>query len=262
MRAPRVYVAPVLISIFILLSVGYAQTGNARPGPEAINRQSSNPMPSNSGAPGTLPNSTNNPGQPAPGKISNGPSPVQKRATPANAPASVQNSPLATAAPQSQAAIPQHVLFQFLFDNISALDQAADSDDKAGNHQGAALWRTHDQRGAGLNDAEGQILQEIALDCLRQLKEKDEKIRVLAERDRAQMPPGTVIPASPEMIQTFEERKKVVSDHIERLREALGDASFNKLDTYVHSSFHAEVIAPKSATPSTAIIEKNQKESK
>lgn len=262
MRASQVYAASVLITIFTLLAAGYAQTNNPRTGQEATNSEDANPKPSNSGAPGTLPNSANNPQQPAPGKITNGPSPVQQRATPANAPAGIQNSPLATAAPQSQAAIPQNVLFEFLFDNISALNQAADTDDKAGNHQGAALWRTHDQRGAGLNDAEGQILQETALDCLRQLKEKDAKIRALAERDRAQTPPGIMIPASPEMIQTFEDRKKVVNDHIERLREALGDASFNKLDTYVHSSFHAEVIAPKSASPSTTIIEKNQKESK
>jgi hypothetical protein len=261
MRSPQVYIASVLI-IITLLAAGYTQSSNARTGPEAINSQDVNPKPSNSGARGTLPNSTNNPGQPAPRKTSNGPSPVQQRATPANAPASVQNSPLAAATPQSQTAIPQSVLFEFLFDNISALNQAADSDDKAGNHQGAALWRTHDQRGAGLNDAEGQILQEIALDCLRQLKEKDAKIQALAERDRAQSPPGTIIPASPEMIQTFEDRKKAVNDHIEMLRESLGDASFNKLDTYVHSSFHAEVITPKPATPSTIIIEKNQKESK
>ena len=36
-------------------------------------------------------------------------------------------------------------------------------------------------------------------------------------------------------------RKKIMSDHIERLREALGDTSFNKLDTYVRSWIHAQV---------------------
>jgi hypothetical protein len=49
----------------------------------------------------------------------------------------------------------------------------------------------------------------------------------------------------------FENRKKIISDHIERLREALGDASFDKLDTYIHSTFHVEMIVPKSAPPST-----------
>jgi hypothetical protein len=153
-------------------------------------------------------------------------------------------------------------LFELFFNNMSVLNEVADKDDKAGDHIAAAAWRTHDQRAAGLNDAEGQILREITLDCIRILKENDAKIRALAERDRAQTPPGTIIPASPEMIQTFEDRKKVINDHIERLREALGDASFNKLDTYVHSSSHAEVIAPKPATPSTTITEKDPKKSR
>ena len=190
-----------------------------------------------------------------------GMSPTQ-RATPANPPAAGMNSPVVTAPLESQSGIPQSALFELFFNNMSVLNEVADKDDKAEDHIAAAAWRTHDQMAAGLNDAEGQILREITLDCVRILKENDAKIRALAERDRAQATPGTIIPASPEMIQTFEERKKAINDHIERLREALGDASFNKLDTYIHSSFHADVIAPKRATPSTIIIERTHKESK
>lgn len=264
MRAPKVYAVPVLVAICTLLAAGYAQTSNARTGPEAVNSQDASPTPSNSGAhpaPGTLPNSANNPGQAAPGGKIGRLSPSQ-RATPAIPAAADENSPLVTAPLESQSGIPQSALFELFFNNMSVLNQVADKDDKAGDHISAAAWRTHDQRAAGLNDAEGQIMREIVLDCIRILKENDAKIRALAERDRAQMPPGVASPASVEMIQAFEDRKKVVNDHIERLREALGDASFNKLDTYVHSSFHAEVIAPKPATPSTTIIEKNQKERK
>jgi hypothetical protein len=264
MRAPQVYVASVLITIFTLLAAGYTQTSNARTGPEAINGQDASPKPSSSGertAPVTLPNSANNPGQALPGKISNGPSPSQP-ATPANPPAAGVNSPVVTAPLESQSVIPQSALFELFFNNMSVLNDVADKDDKAGDHISAAAWRTHDQRAAGLNDAEGQILREITLDCIRMLKEKDAKIRALAKRDSAQMTPGVIKPASVEMIQTFEDRKKIMSDHIERLREALGDASFNKLDTYVHSSFHADVIAPKPPSPSTTIIEKSQKASR
>lgn len=251
MGSPQVYVASVLITICTVLTAGKAQTGNARTGPEAINSQDANPTPSNSGAhaaPGTLPNSANNPGQTVPGKISNGPSPA-RRATPANPPAAGANSSVVTAPLESHPGIPQSTLFELFFNNMSVLNEVADKEDKAGDHIAAAAWRTHDQTAAGLNDAEGQILREITLDCIRILKENDAKIRALAERDRAQMPPGVTIPASVEMIQTFEDRKKVINEHIERLREALGDASFNKLDTYVHSSFHAEVIAPKAGDP-------------
>jgi len=264
MLAPRVYILSVLVAIFTLLAAGYSQTSNPRTGPEAINSQGASPTPSNSGAhaaPGTLPNSANNPSQASPGQMPGRLSPAQP-ATPANPPAAGVNSPVVTAPLESPSGIPQSALFELFFNNMSVLNEVADKDDKAGDHIAAAAWRTHDQRAAGLNDAEGQILREITLDCIRMLKENDAKIQALAERDRAQMTPGVIRPASVEMIQAFEERKKVISDHIERLREALGDASFNKLDTYVHSSFHAEVIAPKPAPPSITTSEKSQKESR
>lgn len=264
MKAQRLYAVPMLLVAITLVSISYAQTERPRTGPEVNNSQDSSPKPSNSGAhaaTGTLPPATSNTGRVAPGTVSGGPSPARP-ATRANPPAAGVNSPAVTAPLEPQSGIPQSALFELFFNNMSVLNEVADKADKAGDHIAAAAWRTHDQRAAGLNDAEGQILRETALDCIRILKENDVKIRALAERDRAQIPPGTIIPASPEMIQTFEERKKAISDHIERLREALGDGSFNKLDTYVHSSFHADVIAPKPAAPSTIIIEKKQKESK
>ncbi len=262
MRVPQLYVVSVLITICTALAAGYAQTSNARTAPET-NSQDASPKPSNSGGPatGAVHGSANNPGQAAPGQKIGRVSPTQ-RATPAIPAAADQNSPLVTAPLESQSGIPQSALFELFFNNMSVLNQVADKDDKAGDHISAAAWRTHDQRAAGLNDAEGQILREITLDCLRALKEQDAKFQAAAEKFRAQLKPGAPIQIPPELVQMDEDRKKIMSDHIERLREALGDASFNKLDTYVHSSFHAEVIAPKPATPSTAIIEKNQKESK
>lgn len=263
MRVPTIYSALALAFVFTLLTSSYAQRNNPRIGPTVVNDQNADSRPSNSGgssATGAVHGSANNPSQAAPSK-STGPSPGMP-ATPANPPAAGVNSPLAAAPLESKSGIPQSALFEVFFNNMSVLNEVADKDDKAGDHITAAAWRTYDQTAAGLNDSEGQILREIALDCVRMLKENDAKIRALAERDRAQMTPGVTSPASVEMIQTFEDRKKIMSDHIERLREALGDAPFNKLDTYVYSSFHAEVIAPKAATPSTNITEKNQKESK
>jgi hypothetical protein len=193
--------------------------------------------------------------------MQNPPSPAAQRGTPVIPAAAGPNSSPASAAPESQPPIPQNVLFEFLFNNISALDQVADSDDKAGDHISAAAWRTHDQRGAGLNDAEGDILQEITLDCIRALKKQDAKIRAGGEKFRAQLKPGPPIQIPPELVQLSEDRKKIVSDHIEKLREALGDASFNKLDTYVHATFHAEMVVPKPASPSVTTTEKSKKES-
>src|SRR5215813_4635893 len=92
----------------------------------------------------------------------------------------------------------------------------------------AALWRTHDQRAAGLNDAEGEILQEIAHDCNCAVKELDAKMNALAEKFRAQIVPGATVTVSTDFYQMFEDRKTIVLDHVERLRVALGGTSFNK----------------------------------
>jgi hypothetical protein len=177
----------VLITICTLLAAGYAQTSNTQTQTEAINSKDSSPTPSTSGertATSAVPNSTNNPGQAQPGNQIGALSPVQP-ATPANPPAAVLNSPLVAASPESQAGIPQSALFELLFNNISVLNKVADNDDKAGDHISAASWRTHDQEAAGLNDAEGQILQEVVRDCLRALKEQDAKLQASAEKFRS-----------------------------------------------------------------------------
>lgn len=264
MRAPKLYIASSLIIICILLAGAYAQASKARTSPEVSDNQDASPKPSNPGertAPGGVHNSADNPAQTAPGKGLGATSPAQ-RATPAIPAAADQSSPLLTAPIQPPAEVLQNALFEFLFNNISDFDQIADSNDKAGKHAEAVLWRTHDQRGAGLNDAEGLILQETALDCLRALKEQDVKIQEAVEKDRAQRAPGVRGPTPVELIQLVENRKEIVSDHIESLREALGDASFNKLDTYVHSAFHAEVVVPKPPSPIITTTEKSPKENK
>src|SRR5262249_38299543 len=146
-----VYVLAILITN-CLLAGGYAQTSNAPTRPDTTNGQNASPKPSNSGesaAPDALPNSRNNPGNAMPMKAPDRMSPGAQRVTPVNPAVAGQNSP------QSQAPIPQNVLFEFFFRHIANLNETADNDDKAGNHIQAAAWRTHDQRAARLNDAEG-----------------------------------------------------------------------------------------------------------
>lgn len=264
MRAPKVYAVSILMTIGVLLATGYSQAGNAPRVPEATSSQNSRTQPANSGegaAPGAVHNTANNPGQGAPTTLQKGPSPGTP-ATPANAAAGDITSALATAPPESQAGVPQSALLEFLFHHISDLNEMADKDDKAGKHISATAWRTHDQRAVGLNDSEGQILQEVALDCARMLSVQDVKIRASAEKFRAQLKPGAPVQIPPELVQMVEDRNKIVSDHVERLREALGDASFNKLATYVHSSFHAEVIVPKPTNAPLSTTEKSPKDNK
>lgn len=239
MRAPKTYVVAVLIASFLLLAAGYAQTSNARTGPEANNSREANPTPSHAGgdtATGPLPDATNNL-RPA---WQTRPMPAGQKATSAT----TNKDSASTVVLESQAPIPQSVFFELFFRHIANLDEIADHDDKAGEHIWAARWRTHDQRGAGLNDAEGQILQETTMDCLRMLKEHDARFNAAAAKFRAELKPGAPIQIPPELVQMDEDRKKIISDHIERLREALGETSFNKLDSYVRSTFQPQVVKP------------------
>jgi hypothetical protein len=217
---------------FLIASVGYAQS--------AINSQDASAKPRRQGeqsATDRLPDSADNGRQAAPGGPQLAP---LHRATPANPDAANQNWNLTPPDAEFQTGIPQWVLFGFLFNNIAALNEIAESDEKAGKHISAAAWRTHDQRAAGLNDAEGEILQEVTQDCVRNLKEKDAQIKASADKARTDLDPAKPVPPPPELVQLVAERRAIVKDHIEKLREALGDSSFKKLDTYVHAMFHMQ----------------------
>jgi hypothetical protein len=48
-----------------------------------------------------------------------------------------------------------------------------------------------------------------------------------------------------------QDRTAIIQAHIEKLREALGESSFAKLDRYVRSAFHADVTTPTQEPSST-----------
>ena len=127
----------------------------------------------------------------------------------------------------------------------------AEQAENAGKHTEAAGWRTSHQRTAGLNDAEGEVLQEIAHDCNCAVNELDAKVSIEAEKFRAQIVPGATVTVPLELYQMSEDRKKIVVDHVEQLRVALGETSFKKLETYVLSMNPAPESKAKPGPPST-----------
>lgn len=156
----------------------------------------------------------------------------------------------------------RYTYFETFFYMIGAYNLWAEQAEKAGKHAEAAAWRTSEQRTAGLNDAEGEVLQEIAHDCNCAVNELDSKMSALAEKFRAQIVPGATVTLPAEFYQMFEDRKTIVIDHVEQLRIALGDTSFKKLETYVLSMNPApENNGAKPNPPSTTTSEKSQKES-
>jgi len=147
--------------------------------------------------------------------------------------------------------VPSYFLYETLFDNMAMLDGIAEQDDQQGKHEMAARWRTHDQRAAGLNETEGEILKEVGLDCHRAVQAQTTKINAFLQKLDAKRVPGVRVPPSPELAQMDEDRKAIILAHIEKLREALGEASFAKLDHYVRSRFHADVTTPSQEPSST-----------
>ena len=262
MRAPTVCVLSVLITLCTPSARGQDQPGNAQT-VEGINAQDADPKPCKSGestAPNSVRDSRNHPDPETPVKPpSQSPYGPQGGipAVPAN-PNPTEIFPPFT----SQRLDPQSVYFEILFDMMSVYNMYAERDEEAGKHLEAELEHTNFQRAAGLNDIEGELLQEIEHDCICALRELDAKTRAVAEKFRAQIVPGTLVTIPTELIQMYEDRKTIVRDHVERLRLALGETSFNKLEAYIFSMFHVEENSAKPKTPSTTTTAKSEKESR
>jgi hypothetical protein len=133
--------------------------------------------------------------------------------------------------------MPDRFLYEVFFNNMAVLDQVADREEQAGNHEQAMGWRTYDQRLAGLNDAEGQILKEVEVDCMRAVHEQDKKFQAAARKFRLATGGGITAPIPPELFQMNDERYAIIQRQIDQLRVALGESSFQKLDRYVHAVF-------------------------
>ena len=272
MRAPRAYLVSVLITTISVLTAAQDQTSTAptvMPGmagqhtvTQGINAEDGDPKPCKRGdntAQDASFDSTDKPGfsttaqspQP-PGAIG-----ALTRAVPGSNPPKVIFPP-----GKPEPISLNDIYWEDLFIMIGFHNRWAEQADKAGNHAEAAGWRTSYQHMIKLNDAEGQILQEIAHDCNCAVKEVDAKTKVEGEKFRAQIVPGATVTVPAEFYELFESRKTIIRDHVEQLRVALGEASFKKLETYVLSMYpapkNAPVPNPRSATTTATQSKENR----
>jgi hypothetical protein len=254
MRAPKVLFVFVLIASLSLVAAGQDQTNTAQNGPEVvagINAQDGDPKPCHPGeriAADAVDDSTKHPGPQAPGKKQN---PPISRMQP-GIPAVGVNPPTVIFPPDKPEPISlRDIYWEDLFVMIGFYNRWAEQADKAEKHAEAEGWRTSHQQTVGLNDAEGEILQEIAHDCNCAVKELDAKLKADGEKFRAQLIPGATVAVPTDFYQLFEDRKTIIRDHVEQLRLALGDSSFSKLETYAFSLFPAPGSVAKPAPTST-----------
>lgn len=139
--------------------------------------------------------------------------------------------------------VPDHILYHAFFVQVVAVDKVADIQEQAGKN--VDELRTRIQKAAGLTDSEGKSFREIAKDCIQKLDEQRERIKAILDQRRAAAPASPSQLTKSEMAQYGAESRQTVSDHIEQLKAALGDASFAKLDAYARNTIHP--VAPSNA---------------
>lgn len=253
----------VPLAIFVLIPPIYAQTARPQPGAAAVAGQSPGSRTkdpagaaSNSSSPTDPANAPTGNAQAAPKFRPGGYAIRVVPQNPAPAPASI--APLAPAEAHRQPPLPPYLAYRAFFLNMSALDQFADREERAGRRESALRWRTYDQAALGLNDAEGEILKEMERDCNHAVRESDNKATAAIRNFRAKSGGDVTAPLPDEILQMVGERETIMNSCIERLREALGKSSFQKLDHYVQSAFQPRMISPKPAQRPTSAKDRKE----
>jgi hypothetical protein len=141
-------------------------------------------------------------------------------------------------------------LYRFFFRHLATLDQVAAQLDSQGK-SGDGL-RTHEQRFSGLTEGEGASLKQVAYDCNQAVKAVETKAQAAVKAQTVPSPGGRNL-SSPAALATRAQARAdisgIVNSHIDQLRTALGDASFEKLDAYVKATVQAIATIPSSGKP-------------
>lgn len=137
----------------------------------------------------------------------------------------------------ADAAVPSHVVYRQLFHQVAALKEYADQLEREGKTHSPA--RGVFKRQAALNDEQVSILNQIAADCERDVKQQDLKAQVIIDAFRARYPDGRVpdgqvpAPPSPELVSMQAERNAIILRARDRLREAFGEEEFGRFETFI-----------------------------
>lgn len=132
--------------------------------------------------------------------------------------------------------IPDDVIYGDLFLRVARFVHKAESAEKVGKSRPNLRHLVRKQ--AGLTEEEGQLLEQIALQCERDVAVYDLKAKGIIERFRATHPyrmstKRTSVEAPPsELRSLWSQRASAILLGRERLRSALGEASFSTLDRY------------------------------
>jgi uncharacterized protein YhaN len=141
---------------------------------------------------------------------------------------------------------PDPAAYERFFQDVSVFESA--SSQAASNGDDAKPVFPKIQEKIGLTDAEGTILNATADDCVSRLAALRPASARLTLQSRIEF--AGYGKHSDELTQKLkdleDQRNQLVSDHVQQLRAALSEASFAKVDAYVHLP---PKVAPTSAKP-------------
>lgn len=139
--------------------------------------------------------------------------------------------------------VPAYVLYRFFFLHLANLNQVAAKVEKAGDKEGAAALRNHEQHAAGLSEEKAAIVNQVASECNQAVAEEDAKIKAAIAAFQAQYPRGQYLKVQPPagLLDLQQQRIQIIQSHIDRLHSQLGEESFQRLDAHVQKRFGASI---------------------
>ena len=139
-----------------------------------------------------------------------------------------------------QAGPSDSVLFRFFFLHVASVDSIADNLKASGKSDSAA--RSKFARDAKLTDVEAGLLKDVAKRCNSGLEAHTRnEVAPAVQNLRAQNPTAlkasALPPAAAEQLKDLDrQREKIVTDHVQELKSAMGPERFQKFYDYVRGT--------------------------
>lgn len=149
------------------------------------------------------------------------------------------NPPLHAHASEQIRVVPDYVVYDFLFRNVVRLREKT-TELQAQDRIGAKPYFPL-QREARLSVGQSTALEAIAFACRQQVRQQDERAKVVIAGFQSSFPEGRVPedgapPPPPELKTLWEERNAIIVRARDQLRVAFGEAEFARFDDY--AKFH------------------------
>lgn len=130
---------------------------------------------------------------------------------------------------------PEHVKYWLLFSHVVSLKNKADELERKGRK---TSLRSAVKKDAGLSDEQGQSLENISLECAKEVEQLDGRAKRVIDAFKSRYPGGhvpdgeTLPPPPPELTALQRERDNAVLRARARLHASLGDREFERLDAF------------------------------